>query len=202
MLENLKNKGKILVDMRIGALIYLQLVIFGVAEPDIQPDSQGYIDGHVSRGCLYPLLLKAFFSILGQNFQVIVFFQALLGLFSIFFADYKIKKWFDFNGYIHFLIIVVFMIPYVGQTRIGSAILTEPICYPLFILFFIYYFESIKSKSYTSFIISMVLALLLTLARKQFFFIFPMVIVHQILQFYINKEFLVHKFLLPFSAIA
>lgn len=196
MLQTLKKQ---IIEYKILAV--LCCIVFGVLicfGPYLPSDSVGYLDASYTRGLFYPLFLN-----LCRNFSAslnfVVFIQLLLGLGSIFYTVLCFSK---LSGrrlglFLQFSLGVVLMSPYLGHTNIGNTILTEPIAYPMFLVFFCELLLWQKFKEVKHFYIGLVLALCMMLTRKQLGFVFASFYGWIFLDFLHTKKIKIFTVLLP-----
>lgn len=178
-----------------GFIVFVVMFLQGAW---LQPDSPGYISGDVSRSFLYPLFLRFFSFFSPGNYTLVIFIQFFIGLSTVFYTLSKLTNWFALNVACRYGIFVILLLPYIGHTKIGNTILTEPLCYPLFMIFFVSLFESFYEKK--SLVIPLVCSILLTCTRKQFYFIFAAFYFLILLDFLRLKKLDILKVILPVIA--
>jgi hypothetical protein len=157
----------------LSAVCLTALMILIFQGPYLQSDSSGYLEASPGRGLFYPLFLNAC-RLIWDNLHGVVFVQLVLGIGACFYAVVCFSKLLEKNFGIFFQISIFLALamPYVGHTLIGNTILTEPLAYPLFLLFFCQLLLWRKFENPTHFFISLGLALCLMLTRKQLGFVF------------------------------
>ncbi|CAO5675737.1 MAG: hypothetical protein HEEMFOPI_00924 [Holosporales bacterium] len=184
--------------------LFILTVFFWVVccfyDPWIQPDSYSYMDGSVCRGPLYPFFLNSIFFVFGKNYKIVVIFQTVIGFMAIFYTTMRLKEWFNLKKMIQIIVLLILAFPYIKGQKIGSTILTEPVCYPLFLVFTVSFFESFKLNILKPFYLSLILAILLVLIRKQFMFVFGVYYVMVFLNYLKTRKISLKKTLLPFLA--
>lgn len=143
--------------------------------PMLAPDSGGYIHGATIRSPLYPLLLKLYIKIFGfNNFQCLVIFQILAGFIAAIFTAKKMSQCTSvLPKNVFYLILLVLLFPYYSHAQVGNMILTEALCYPMFLLLFSRLLEGLQNKNTRALLWSMALSGLLVLTRGQFLFLYP-----------------------------
>ncbi len=166
-------------------LISLYLLIQGAA---LAPDSGGYIHMSPGRSLLYPLFLKINQWIFGDLGYGIVAIQLILGVFSIDRFVKTLGRFFYVTPFIAGAIFFFCFVPYFIFHGIGNHILTEALCYPFFFLLLSFLLKFLKEKTMTSFVGIISLALLLTLTRSQFLFLWPALLILLFYMLYKHKE--------------
>ncbi|MCX7343305.1 MAG: hypothetical protein NT128_04080 [Proteobacteria bacterium] len=167
----------------------------------LQPDSGGYIDASPHRGLLYPLFLRACFN---SNLNVVVAFQLLSGLFSCFYVITCIDKFIEqrLGVFTQLGLFMALSMPYLGHTLIGNTILTEPLCYPIFLLFFCNLLLWREFGNFKHFLISVSLGFALMLTRKQFGYVFATFYIGIFLDLLRIKKINWREVLVPFMVFA
>ncbi len=151
-------------------IVFAVLIIQG---PYLQSDSGGYLEASSARGLFYPLFLKTC-RLIWDNLYGVVFVQLVIGIGTCFYAVTCFAKLLDkrLGVFAQIGLFLALAMPYVGHTIIGNTILTEPISYPLFILFFCQLLLWRKFEETRHFFMALGLALCMMLTRKQLGFIF------------------------------
>ncbi|MBD5537279.1 MAG: hypothetical protein HDQ99_16805 [Lachnospiraceae bacterium] len=163
-------------------LLVILLVVFGgmfaFFGVSTYNDSDQYIKMHIHREPLYPLLLWIFRMVFGtQWMNVVGIAQNIFTAVCIWLAAEYICKKFSLYVWEETVIVLLGTLPYF-ITRyfsalnifIPNAIMSEAICIPLFMIFLVHCFEMFTEKQNVfrkEMVISLVLALLLSLTRSQ-----------------------------------
>ena len=139
----------------------------------LQSDSSGYLGASPSRGLFYPLFLSIC-RLIWDNLYGVVFVQLVLGIGTCFYAVVCFAKLLEkrLGVFLQIGLFVALALPYIGHTIIGNTILTEPLAYPLFVMFFCQLLMWKKFEDTRHFLIALGLALCLMLIRKQLGFVF------------------------------
>ncbi len=182
----------------LSALCCAALLILICQGPYLHSDSVGYLEASSSRGLFYPLFLNICRSI-WNNLHWVIFVQLLLGLGACFYVVVCFEKLLDkrFDNILQISLFIALVFPYVGHTFIGNTILTEPLTYPLFLMFFCQLLLWRKFESTCHFFIALGLALFLMLTRKQFGYIFAGFYLWIFLDLIHRKKIKLRLFLLP-----
>ncbi len=156
----------------LGLICFLAFVILILFGPHIHPDSGGYLEASFGRGLLYPLFLKICLSF--TNLYGVVAIQLVSGIGTCLYVTIFIEKIAEqrIGVFTQMALFMALIFPYIGYTAIGNSILTEPLCYPLFLLFFCHLLLWRKFSSFKHFLISVTLSFALMLTRKQFGYVF------------------------------
>lgn len=144
--------------------------------PILEPDSGGYIQNATIRSPLYPILLSAYTKIFGaDNYGCLAILQILFGFWASFYTASTLTRLPQISvpKSISYLVTLVLLFPYWGPCSFGNIILTEALCYPLFLLMFSLLLQALLYKNTRFFIYSMIITGLLVLTRGQFLFIYP-----------------------------
>lgn len=174
----------------------------------LKQDSAGYINNISIRAPLYPIILSAYTKLFGpNNFQILAYLQILAGFLTAFFTASKIINVINLESnfvklpkILFYLIVFLLLFPYYGPSEFGNVILTEALCYPLFLLTFSYLLEGLQNKSTKALLLSIVLSGLLILTRGQFLFLYPAIgIILSYILIFERKAF--HTLLLIFCFI-
>ncbi|MEY3183279.1 MAG: hypothetical protein RLZ35_1264 [Pseudomonadota bacterium] len=183
-----RSDGKVLF---YGLLFALFLVLYKQG-PSLQPDSEGYLAYSAIRSMGYPLFLKAYQAVFGQFFDPLIVLQLSMGFVASLWLSQRICDWFSVTSRTIFaLLTVVFLMPYIGYTHIGNAILSEALCYPLFLAWVGTFGESIFHHKSRSVAWSFLWMTLLVLTRRQFLFLYPVVGI--LLVYWLLKRYQIKK---------
>jgi hypothetical protein len=158
-----------------GVLFALLMVLYEQG-PSIQPDSNTYLQYSNIRSMGYYLFLKVYQACFGQSFQFLVVLQLFMGFSASLWLSKRLCDWFSVTSKpIFFLLTVILLMPYIGYTHIGNVVLSEALCYPLFLAWVGSFGESIFHHKVKSIAWSFLWMTLLVLTRRQFLFIYPVV---------------------------
>jgi|GEM_PF-6673784 len=152
------------------ALISLYLLTKGAV---IAPDSHGYLAMSSYRSLGYPLFLKAYQFFFQDAYGVLVAVQVGLGVLAIDHFLRTLNRHFFFSSFLYMMIFLFLFSPYFLIHGIGNQILTEALCYPLFFMTLSFLIKFLRSNEIQSLLIAIGFALLLTLTRSQFIFLWP-----------------------------
>lgn len=152
------------------ALISLYVLTKGAV---IAPDSGGYLAMSSYRSLGYPLFLKAYQFFFQDAYGVLVVIQVGIGVLSIDYFLRTLNRYFYFSCFVHMMIFLFLLAPYFVIHGIGNHILTEALCYPLFFMTLSFLIRFLKNNDLRSLVVAIGFALLLTLTRSQFIFLWP-----------------------------
>lgn len=179
-------------------LCFLACAVLICLGPNIQPDSGGYLGASYTRGLLYPLFLKICLGV-WDNLHGVIFLQLIFGLGTCFYSILCFEKIFEkkLGLFFQMLLLIVLALPYVGHTTIGNTILTEPLTYPLFLLFFCQTLLWRKFEHTKHFWIALVCAVALMLTRKQFGYVFSIFYGWIFIDFILKRKIKISELFLP-----
>jgi len=173
-----------------GALIVAFCLGLLQRGPWVQPDTSGYISGDVTRSFLYYAVLYIYdvimpsawmerteFSKLTHPYIFLVAGQLLLGAFSAVHLAKRLKSIFEVGNVWKLLVTIILLSPYLLPTKIGNAVLTEGICYPLFLLTASYLLKGLVKEDSKALLKFLLFTALLVLTRGQFLFLYPLFVV-------------------------
>ena len=164
----------------------------------LEGDSGSYIDGSILRSPLYPLIIKLFSSI-DSSLYLLIFFQLMLGLFAIHMFLDALRKIFDLDFIVQALVLAFIALPYYFITVnqrffIGNLIMTESICYPLFLLAAAAIIRAAIEQRLRFYLHFILLTALLVLTRRQFLFLYPFFVIVWLTLFFQKER-------IPFSRL-
>lgn len=144
----------------------------------MQADSGSYIDNHVLRSVLYPLVLDVYHLLVqpqsDSDYLGLVAVQIIAGIAaSHYFSRYWVQLMQLPKGFL-FLFTAILMAPYFLPTKIGNAVLTEALCYPLFLVGLRLLIKGMVERQYNALLLSLVCVVLLVITRGQFLFLYPL----------------------------
>ena len=102
-------------------------------------DSIGYLDGHIFRPPVYPLIIKIC-KLIGESYyiQLLLLFQILAGIYSVYLFSNFLRKTFSLNHWFSFVFSIVLLSPYLSLSKYNKY-------FQLLLLLFIltYFFKGI-----------------------------------------------------------
>ena len=187
---------KINVNKNIPKLLYLIIfLLFCFQDEVLVQDTQSYIDNIYKRPFLYPFMINIFQMMDENNFlKYLSIFQILLGYLStIYFCYFFIKKFKVESIFLQLILIFSVAYPFLGVSmRLGSAIMSESIAYPLFLIFSIYLIKSYifvkKKKEKKNIFLLLLTFVVLVLNKKTFLILLPLIIFIQIIDLITKKD--------------
>ncbi|MCF7560424.1 hypothetical protein L3X39_07225 [Sabulilitoribacter multivorans] len=171
-IKNLRlyNYAKLVIYLAVGVIVISRGAIY-------YPDSYTFLDMAFNHSPIYCLFLKAFVWIFNSNFEIpLVITQYIIIILGIDFLLRYLKSLFKIH-FIGALILQLIMIaPCIYLHFLGSAILSEAITYPIFLVFFRYALKmfvttDLKCAYRLSFIL-----IILILTRGQFLAFVPVLL--------------------------
>ncbi len=156
-------------------VIYLIVFVIVISRPiAFFPDSEGYLDMHINRLPLYPLLLKSVQAVATESFSLIVIvLQALLGLYSVHYCVKVFKSNLNIHLIWYIILAVLLLAPYVYNHIIANRFLSEAIAYPLYLLVITRIINSFFTENRNYLLRTLPFLFLLLLTRSQFLFLIP-----------------------------
>jgi hypothetical protein len=150
-------------------VILIAMALRGVV---LHPDSDGYINGDITRSALYPTIIHCFLLLSSAHgLFLLVLFQLLLGGVAILKTIDVLQNLYHFRDLLRWTIAVVLLVPYVGGA-LGNDILTEGIAYPIFLFGISSFLIGIRYKRNKDFLVFLIYITLLVLTRRQFLFLY------------------------------
>ncbi|HZV11975.1 MAG TPA: hypothetical protein VFA55_02075 [Candidatus Kapabacteria bacterium] len=163
--------------MLLSVLLISLLAVLARHGVVMHPDSDGYIQGDITRSALYPSLIHMFLFLSGTHgLLLLIIFQFLLGYVAITKTVNTLQNVFEFQDYLRWFVVPILLIPYVGGL-LGNVILTEGIAYPIFMLGMCSLLSGIRYKRGKDFLMYLVYVTLLVLTRRQFLFLYVVFVV-------------------------
>ena len=153
------NKIKIITFICLISSVFLSFI----SDPQLFPDSQGYIDYHSLRSFGYPL----FINLLQKNLFLVVLVQLFLAHISSVFFILELKKKFKLNNLSSLLI---FLILIVISLKISLSILTGSLAFSLYLFSLIFLIKFLDKMDLKNFIISFFFIFLAVCIRSQIIF--------------------------------
>jgi hypothetical protein len=171
-------------------LLHLPWVFWGIAlcimayslgrEWPLSPDSSTYLGMSGIRSALYPLFLRFCFLFFPETAHRPLFFvQIVLGMTGALFFVYALQRAFSWKKtrWIEFLLFLLFISPNLDVCQpFWCDILSESLSYPLWLFAagnIVLFFKESSIKAYRRFFL---LAGLLVLTRRQFIFLYPVMV--------------------------
>jgi hypothetical protein len=178
LIVNSKKHSFFLEKRSYGSLILalpfvLLFIVLWWQGPWLQPDTQSYLTKSPVRSALYPLFLQLNTWLSSNQWGGLLFAQLALGFYSAFFTASKLKKLFALNPWLILLLFVLFLIPYYGPLKFGNSILTEAVCYPIFLFASTFLLEGLFQRKTKPLLYFLAFTSLLILTRRQFLFLYP-----------------------------
>lgn len=137
---------------------------------EITQDTGSYENHWVTRHPFYPLILDFF----KGKYGILVFFQTLLGVVSIFYIIWILSRLFILNRLMVVILYAVLFLPFLPSwLRIGNLIATEALSYTLFLTSVGLFISGLSERKSHHFIASFFVLSMLLLVRKQFLFVYP-----------------------------
>lgn len=171
-----QNKVKTYLLLLILLAIYIGM--FFAMGPGVYNDSDQYIKMHIHREPLYPLILLLFRTFCGERWLIAVgIFQGVFTAVSVWFSTEYICRKFLLTAWQEMIVVALLLVPFfvtIVFSRTGlfipNSIMSEAVCMPLFLFFFIECFEMITAeerKQKKATLLSLLLAFLMSLTRSQ-----------------------------------
>lgn len=153
-------------------IIFSLILIF--LGPEIYPDSQGYLEFSELRAPLYCWFT---YLLTWGSFWPIIIAQLVMAFFSIRCLIKTLRQYFAISLILDVIICGVLYVPYLWNSHIGNAILTEGLCYPLFIYFVAFLLKGVFENQVSYLAAAAGFTALLVLTRHQFLFLYPFVVI-------------------------
>lgn len=140
-------------------------------------DSGGYITASINRSPLYPLLIQGF-SFFDSSLQLLILLQLLLGWVAVHVFLNALQRIFKLDLLLSIIVLIFIALPYYFiflsvPLFVGNVIMTEAICYPLFLLAIAAICHAVQQQQLRFYIYFIILTMLLILTRRQFIFLYP-----------------------------
>lgn len=164
------------------------LLLFKMSQgPFLAPDSQGYLSLSPHRSLLYPLFLHGCQFLFGGINYGVVLMQFALGTWGILHFTTTLRRSFEIAFGVVVSMLILLVLPYFWQ-HLGNYVLTEALCYPLFLFLLSYLVAYLKKDQPKDFYKALGIALVLTLTRSQFIFLWPAFVIVAVYQGYHYKK--------------
>lgn len=155
--------------------IFLIVFILIIRKPvENVSDSDGYLDMVIFRSAGYPVFLSIIKNIFGSyfNFATLIL-QYLLGMFSIYFFIFSLRKHFKLNMIWYLLLTLILITPYIYNHHLANVFLSEALSYPLYLICVTFFLTSILTFKINPLIFSLPILFIIILTRSQFLFLIP-----------------------------
>lgn len=158
------------------ACLVVQLSMYFVFGVQLGADSNGYINMVSAREPVYPLFLRLFRIIFGENIylDIVALVQNLLMAFAIWYLTMYLKKKLEWNNPMTLVMLAPhFGVAFLCQFAAGRAsiypnsILTEGITLSLWLIFITFLLQALWDQSTKSLVYALLLAAVMTDTRKQ-----------------------------------
>lgn len=160
----------------VGSLVVTYGYLLSLGARGIGRDSSHYLGNSPIRSPLYPLILDLyhqFFEV--GNYTVLIFLQIGLGLAAVIYLARTLQNLFKLPEWTTFVFTIVLWSPYFfGDYKFGNAVLTEAVCYPLYMLLFAFLVKGLCKKQPKELYKVIGCLVLLMLTRRQFLFVYPL----------------------------
>lgn len=173
MIKKYKNANVMLI-----VVVFLFYLFFTFCDgPIICDDSDTYINMSMMAEPIYPILLNGFKFIFGCNYLMyVVVLQGLLMAWSVCSIALYLKKEFNLNDYLTYLISFVFLsisllCRFVANrsSMYSNSIITEGIAIPLFLLFFRFLLDYLLNSNNKCLVICLIISIVALSTRKQMY---------------------------------
>lgn len=161
-----------------GVWLLAAFCVLLILGPKHYDDSIGYLTGDDFRSPIYPLAIDLFRLTFGKYFEwPLVAFQLTAGGWALYWFSSRLAKTFELSQRGFALVLALCATPYFGiSIQTGNAILSEALAYPIFLLAMGFLIQCIAENKLRPAIHFLLLTTLLVLTRKQFLFLFVMII--------------------------
>lgn len=164
----------------IGVFFCFLCFFFGVGQ---YPDSVTYIEAHLDREPVYPILLKGFRGLFGSGYLwATIIFQNMAAFFVTWYLHRYISRRFSLNGFFFWSALAVLLFPHImsgvlapSDIVLTNAILSEGITLTLYQLFFVLVLKMWLEHQYVRYaVFAWLVSFVTMLARGQ---MMPMILV-------------------------
>ena len=173
-MDGIKERFPELLFFSFLVAVLLYLLHIGVL-PFVNPDTTQYVNGSAFRAPAYPTFLHLDMLFSGtKNFYLAFIVQLLLGIVSTCYAGNTFKKLLNQPAWMGYLFTVIFLIPYFfGDYKFANRLLSEALCYPLYLIGFSQLLLGLTEKKVKPLIIFSGALYLMVLTRPQLMFLYP-----------------------------
>ncbi|PWH81809.1 hypothetical protein DIS18_14120 [Algibacter marinivivus] len=166
------------------------------------PDSYTFLDMAFNHSPFYCFFLKVITSVFGDYFEIpLVIIQYLIIVFGIDFFVKILKKVFNIHAFGVIIIQLICLAPCIYLHNLGSAILSEALTYPIFLLIFAFSLKLFVEENLRYLYKICVLLSILILTRGQFLALIPVLILIVGYVIYKTKSFKKHYYFIILLAI-
>ncbi len=170
--------------IEIIVLIGVLILLIHSTDPIIIGDSQRYIDGNTLDPPFLSNVIMIMLSIFGTLKSVIILQTLIIG-FGIVYFTRTISSIFSLDALMMILVVVFLFLPII---KFYNYLLTEPFGYAFSLLFVSFVIRLIYNFNTKNIFWSSVFLILLILLRKQFIFLYPLLLFLYLGIFFINKS--------------
>jgi hypothetical protein len=159
-------------------VFYLFISLYILSKPTFYyPDSYSFLDNDIHRSALFRAYLSVFKYLFGGGFEIgLKLFQLLLNILAIEYVLKTIAKLLDIKRYLLFVIRFSLVLPLVYQYFVVNSLLTEALCYPLFLLLLANIIKGFDAGNWKHYVYAMIFLTLLIGLRGQFLFVLPVLL--------------------------
>lgn len=177
MTESLSQAVRIRISVA-GVWLFAAFCVLLILGPKQYDDSIGYLTGDDFRSPIYPLAIDLFRLTFGRYFEwPLVAFQLTAGGWALYWFSRRLAKTFELSQRGFALVLALCATPYFGiSIQTGNAILSEALAYPIFLLAMGFLIQCIVENKLRPAIHFLLLTTFLVLTRKQFLFLFVMIV--------------------------
>lgn len=166
------------------------------------PDSYTFLDMAFNHSPFYCSFLKVITSVFGDYFEIpLVIIQYLIIVFGIDFFVKTLKKVFNIHAFGVIITQLICLAPCIYLHNLGSAILSEALTYPIFLLIFAFSLKLFVEENLRYLYKICVLLSILILTRGQFLALIPALILIVGYVIYKTKSFKKHYYFIVLLAI-
>ncbi len=151
-------------------------------------DSFHYLDNLVIRSPLYPIILD-FYTVLFSNwYHPLIAIKFISALLAVSFLLKILKERFILPDILIFVFSVILLTPYFfGDYKFANRLLTEGVCYPLYLISISLFLKFLFARDQKYFLYFLGCLALLILTRRQFLFMYPVIL------FILGYQFLIFE---------
>lgn len=158
--------------VEISIILSVLVLLFISSDPILYSDSGRYLDGSLQDPVLYPILILIFKSIF-KSLNSIIIIQTLFIGFGIIFFIRTVSKYFKLNNLEKYIVAIFLFIPIL---QFYNNLLTEAFGYAFSLFFVSFIIKLIYNFTNLNIIGIVIFTILLLLTRKQFMFLYPVII--------------------------
>ena len=152
--------------------IGILIILLYSSNPNIYPDSQRFLSGHLHDPPLYSTLITIMQLVFGSLNSVIILQTLFLG-FSIIYFSRTVEIHFNLDVTIKTLVALFLFLPIL---QFYNSLITEPICYAFSLLFVSFVIKLIYNFNIINIVWSTIFVIALLLTRNQFMFLYPVIL--------------------------